>query len=450
MAVALAAVIAALGCRDLARVHRAAWGTEASAAPAPRGTQAARHARVRATLPQGAPLHPAPDSPRVSSRLPNGSQVTVLGELPSGRSVRVRDPQGTEGWVARRYLEPVPSARGPETSRSSVTPSASADALASAWSSREACQQIMQAPRPGRKTGRVRLGSWNIRWFPDGGPGQHVRPGRGTDLAWLGCLIASLDLDALAVQEFKTHARARASLAALLAEVDGWQGGQWRAEFDGCDPGAGQHVGILYASSRVKARSWHTYSTLNPRGSACQDRLRPGFGAYLSFPGGLDLHLVSVHSKSGSAERDFSLRQRTLHGLDRAAREAEALVGDSDLVFAGDYNTMGCRHCSPPVSARAELEALTERLRGLDVPLRPVPADGTCSEVSGEQSGLLDHFLVARAMAELSPAEQTHVSGWCELTRCGAQRHHPAPEVLERISDHCPIVIELEDRDLDE
>jgi hypothetical protein len=169
----------------------------------------------------------------------------------------------------------------------------------------------------------------------------------------------------------------------------------------------------------------------------------------LAFPGGLDLHLVSVHAKSGTGQRDFALRERTLGGFDTAAREAGALVPDSDLVFAGDYNTMGCRHCSPPVSAQAELRLLIDRTGGLGIPLRPVPSDGACSEVSGEQSTLLDHFLVSRAMAELGPTEQTHVSGWCELTRCAASPHRPPAEVVDRISDHCPILIELEDRDLD-
>jgi len=291
----------------------------------------------------------------------------------------------------------------------------------------------------------ARIGTWNVRWFPDGVPGKRPSRGAGTDLEWLACAIALLDVDVLAVQEWKTHPAAAAATARLTAALDRATRGRWRAAFDDCENGPGQHVGLLYDESRVTARALRTYAGLNPHGVACQDQLRPGFGAHLRFPGGLDLHVISVHLKSGSDRRSLTLRQRSLAALPSVLAEARAAVADEDVLFAGDFNTMGCGRCSPAVPPPAELQDFRQRLAGAG--LRAVPPTSACTHYYQGVGALLDHFVVGGELAELPGGAVAEVGGVCGEIACAPRRQRSLVE--QRLSDHCPLVLTLLDQDRD-
>src|SRR5690606_4307078 len=80
------------------------------------------------------------------------------------------------------------------------SPLEAAELEALAFSSPERCDALVRSGRllP-RAPGTVRFGSWNVRFFPDGGPSGPSKP---TDVAWLACAIAFMQVDVLAVQEF--------------------------------------------------------------------------------------------------------------------------------------------------------------------------------------------------------------------------------------------------------
>jgi hypothetical protein len=322
--------------------------------------------------------------------------------------------------------------------------------LESPFQSPEACSsRLAQGDRAPRTPGRARIGSWNIRWFPDGKPGKRAQKS-GTDIAWLSCAIAWLDLDALVVEEFKTHAATHGRVDELLALLDRHTGGAWQARFDDCPNSAGQHVGVLFDSKRVAARAWQTFASLNPRGQACRDQLRPGFGGYLRFPGGLDLHLIAVHLKSGQKRRAFELRRRSIEGLFQAYQQSNAEIRDSDVLLAGDFNTMGCGNCSPKVEAEAELVALSEQLHSLEQPFRRVTANLSCSHYFHSRPTLLDHFVASSGLRELPPERISEVFGDCADHACrGLPSGQRRGAFAEALSDHCPIVIELDDVDAD-
>jgi endonuclease/exonuclease/phosphatase family metal-dependent hydrolase len=334
-----------------------------------------------------------------------------------------------------------------------VSPKA-ADALlpeGSVWRSPRACERALATgQRAARSAGVARIGTWNVRWYPDGRPGRRASGAGGTDVAWLACLIAWLNVDALAVQEFKAHARAREKSAELVRALDRHTAGRWRLELDDCRGGdAGQHVGILYDARRVAASEPLVLASLNPHGKPCKDQLRPGLGMRLRFVGGLDLYLVSVHLKSGSERRSFELRKRSLEGLVAAVDDLQVLGSDSDLVFAGDFNSMGCRRCSPPIGAAEELAASDELLAGLRIPFRRIEASAPCTAYYRGGTGQLDHFVVSSSLRELGPRARASVSGFCGETACSRLPKRSEPSVQAAISDHCPLVLELTDRDLD-
>jgi hypothetical protein len=69
------------------------------------------------------------------------------------------------------------------------------------------------------------VGTWNIRWFPRGCPSNDTCPEKATDLPWLACTIAWMNVDLLALQEILTTPDAELSLNALRIELNRLAGG---------------------------------------------------------------------------------------------------------------------------------------------------------------------------------------------------------------------------------
>jgi endonuclease/exonuclease/phosphatase family metal-dependent hydrolase len=296
---------------------------------------------------------------------------------------------------------------------------------------------VLAARPKKRPTPPHRIASWNIRWFPDGaarGPGEHA-----TDLAWLACAIAALEVQVVAVQEIVQHPRGRAALLDLLDLLDRRTGGKWRHALDDC-PGSGrQHVGLLWDGSRVEVTAPHEIAALNPGDHACGKNLRPGYGAHIRFEDGVDFHVVSVHLDSGTSARDHGNRRTSLARL-AGSLNALAESGDSDVLVLGDLNTMGCEDCVPVVTAAEEVAALDASAEAAGA--RRLDADGLCTEYHGSRPALLDHVL-ARGPALLAPEARVELHGACRDLGCRPLRRGERPASLQRLSDHCPLVVEV-------
>lgn len=318
-------------------------------------------------------------------------------------------------------------------------------AVDSPWASADACRAALARGGSARKPGTARIGAWNLHWFPDGRPGD--RPAAdGADIGWLACAIAWMKLDVLAVEEIKRPPRGDAGLVALRHELDALTGGDWRSTLDDCPAASGQHVGLLHDAKRVKLVSSSTVAALNPRGSACKDELRPGIAGYFAFPGGLDLTVVGVHLKSGTEPRAIEERARSFAAFADAVGTTRRAASDRDVLLLGDMNSMGCDECSPAISPEAELTRAEALLARLDVPVSRVPAVPACSHHYKGRSTLLD-WAARSDLAELPTMASVVVSGPCgEL---GCDELSSGLPAQARLSDHCPIWVELEDADRD-
>lgn len=311
------------------------------------------------------------------------------------------------------------------------------DGAAECRAARAAGQRLA---RPARS---ARFASWNLHWFPDGKPGASAT---GADLEWLACALWWLDADVVALQEIKQNPRAVTAAQQLIAELNRLSGGRYELQLDDCGKRVPQHVGLLWNAARVKASEVETLAALNPSGEPCAKQWRPGLAARLRFPGGLDLLAISAHFKSMPDARSLELRKASFAALSGVLAASEARFADADLLLLGDLNTMGCEECSPVVSAAEEL---AEAARVLDAgALRLVTADAAGSHFHEGRASLLDHAVAARRMRELDPAVRTHVVGACELD-APKQSRRAAKQTRARLSDHCPIVLDLTDRDLD-
>lgn len=97
----------------------------------------------------------------------------------------------------------------------------------------------------------------------------------------------------------------------------------------------------------------------------------------------------------------------------------------------------------PEITAAGEIEALDD---SLTTSYSRRVASPRCSEYFEGKAGLLDHFVASQAMQE---AELTaRVTGYCAIHQC-ADLSGAMPTAYERLSDHCPVVLDVRDTDLD-
>lgn len=105
------------------------------------------------------------------------------------------------------------------------------------------------------------------------------------------------------------------------------------------------------------------------------------------------------------------------------------------------FNVMG-RSQGGRVDAEAELALLDEAVGPL---FNRLESNLPCSYRYRGRPVLMDLVLVSSAMVESRPTAEP--GGWCALTGCRG-RERDIPNATE-LSDHCPVVMEVRDEDLD-
>ncbi len=315
----------------------------------------------------------------------------------------------------------------------------------STWTSRSDCETLLSERE---KTARVpRIGTWNIRYFPDSQEQPQGDEDKTTDVPWVACAIASLEVDVLAVQEIKTTERALQKQQELIGHLNELTSGDWRIELASCKPAEVQHPGFIYDASRVTGSNFREIPLLNPN-PVCDNVASPGFGGYFKMLGGPDFHLIAVHLTAGDAANSIEGRDYSLSTMPAVVDEATTMVADKDIFFTGDFNTSGCIDCSPPVSNKQEVAELAETAGGMATPLRLIGASESCSRHVDSSPPLMDHFLVSQSATEVPAGSVAHVSGICEATSCGRLRNW-LEEARDRLSDHCPVTLDLAAQDDD-
>jgi endonuclease/exonuclease/phosphatase family metal-dependent hydrolase len=257
-----------------------------------------------------------------------------------------------------------------------------------------------------------------------------------------------MNVDAVALAEIKSKPRSEPALAQLTQRLNELTNGNYTVHLDDCPDQNGQHVAWLLDERRVTPLDWQTHATINPNGEACAGQLRPGLGVTLRFLGGLDLHAIAVHLKSGIDPRDIALRQQSVDAMEHIVSEVVRRSGDSDVLIAGDFNSMGCRECPRLERSAAETGWLDTRLRAFQASMRRIPSDLGCSHYYQRHPALLDHVIVTTAMQEASSVQSVSVYGHCRELQCDSYSG-AEPDAVRHLSDHCPIVVTLTDRDLD-
>jgi predicted extracellular nuclease len=97
----------------------------------------------------------------------------------------------------------------------------------------------------------------------------------------------------------------------------------------------------------------------------------------------------------------------------------------------------------PPISAEEELAVFEGEL---SPGFRRLPMTPNCTEYFEGNAGALDHMVASAGMQEV--AATARVTGYCAVAGC-AHLTGSMPAAAERLSDHCPVVVDIQDRDLD-
>jgi endonuclease/exonuclease/phosphatase family metal-dependent hydrolase len=293
------------------------------------------------------------------------------------------------------------------------------------------------------------VGTWNIRWFARGCSPNESCPENETDVDWLACSIAWMNVDVLAVQEILTSSSDATQLAALLQKLNALSKGSWQSDLQQCGGTGSQHVGFLWNASRVNLTERNDVWDLNPNSSgptnACAGSLRPGrYARVAAVNGGADFNTISVHLDSGVGDRDYQNRRKSIEALAGIEIDGKPLAEiDIDTIIIGDFNTMG-RQEQPAITAEQEIQTLQQELEFGFQRVAPSPP---CTEYFDNKGGVLDHIVVSAGMSEA--ATTARVSGYCAVRACSPMAGTPPP-AYEKLSDHCPVLLEVSNTDSDQ
>jgi len=407
----------------------------------------------------GVPLHREP-GPSYLKHVPGGSTAIIAALSSKSPWIQVRlDSTKETVWVHVKYVQPssaVPDHPHPKTDppKSPSLPSSPPITVGgeeAVWNSREQCEGILErgirmAPE---SSSRLRVATWNLRWFPVGkSPEQPEDFAEPTDLTWLTCAIRWMQVDILALQEILATPEATTALKKLTENLTTQTGDAWKWYRQPCGHLDDHHVGLLWNDSRVSLTQFNSLWQLNSKAEnefkPCTYGLRPGqyARAQSRTTNGVDFHLIAVHLKSGPTVFDVEERHKALNRIDQAI--APYLRQDEDVVILGDFNTMGAGDWKSRDYEIKNLRRHLEKEKPGFTDLEPKPQ---CSHYFRGRGGWLDHILVPHDMKEIMVTSVT-ATGYCAVAGCQRIRGE-YPLAYRHLSDHCPMVVEIEDKDQD-
>ncbi|NHJ86880.1 MAG: hypothetical protein FK734_15565 [Asgard group archaeon] len=303
-----------------------------------------------ATHIDGVPVHENFKGINDYYRVPDGSIARILEMRDSWYKIRVLY---NDGWITEKYVNAV------------VDDNGSSGSTASPWTSKASCiAHYNNNERLLKESNVLRIGSWNIRWYPDGSVSQSPTSESRTDNEWIAYSIAWLDVDLLAVQEIRKHDVCTDSLESLINILDDITNGDWKYNMQECGSSTSQQVGFIWNSDRVELTDLKDLGVLNDRydgTNPCKSNHRLGRYAYVKSKStnGVDFNITCVHFKNGPNRSDYDNRQVSFDNFGNARLSTTALSKqDDDFIIIGDFNTMGVTTGPDKTSASEEIGTL--------------------------------------------------------------------------------------------
>ena len=406
---------------------------------------------LRAFREAGVPLYRDPHS-YLLGRAPDDSSAVIHAMSENQRWLNVElEADGRVGWIVSRYVKRnLPF--WPE-GEMVIGPSSPTEAEWKVWTSAETCEQVVNAGQrmAPQHPDVLRFATWNLRSFSKEGD-EHstgldgdVQP---TDLRWLACVLTWMNVDLVVFQGLHATPAARDAWEMITDGLHAYTGDIWLLSSQVCGGEESQQIGFLRNISRVSLTHMQDLWQLNGRAESkpsrfCPDSGRPGWYAFLKGVRreGVDLHLIGLHLEEGQEPQAREWRQTALTRLGEAVEPF--LEQDDDVVVAGTFNIIA------EDGGKTEPEKL-ESVRRLVQEEQPgftlVDMKPACTAYVDGKAMQLDHFLVAKGMAE-APQVEARVTGICALHGC--QNIETAPAAYRFLSAHCPVVYAIANHDQD-
>lgn len=308
-----------------------------------------------------------------------------------------------------------------------------------------------------KKTGNLRIATYNIRNFPkdvmgdpDGGADAGAvaeepettslaRSQKETDLALAVEILDKLDFDVLAVQEINDPA----AFEALLGRLGAKNGHRYEARFSTDWPHV-QHTGIVVRADRARIEAPKIHADV-----ATRPTMRAGFSARIvsTKEGGADFGLLVLHLASGDSAGRAKLRAEQASFAAKAVAERKAEMGDDDFIVVGDFNT---------ALQDEEMPSFDTVMAGAESGLARQKNDSACTTyyTKGKdpllQPSWIDH-VYASSLAERDTSVPITAGAHCAERSC-QPFESSGPESGTSywgVSDHCPVYFEIVDQDRD-
>lgn len=271
--------------------------------------------------------------------------------------------------------------------------------------------------------GTVTVGTFNIRLFPD----------RETVPQAVAERLAELGADVVMVQEI----RDASAFDAVLAEVSASTGRDYDAVLGPMCRGTELRVGVVFDRKRFSLSEHREQVQLDPQGRcSCRDGHPPALLAVLD-AGGQRLAVMSVHLQFGARRWQYRARREQWEELVASMDRVEQEFG-VPLVIGGDFNSTGWSD-----DDRGERRFIQAMAQQAGAALATVDVGCTAYWQPNRRTrqyipSMLDHVLVRGGT----------VLGAESLGMCAALGGQPRADDegnpdFERVSDHCPVRVEL-------
>jgi endonuclease/exonuclease/phosphatase family metal-dependent hydrolase len=309
-----------------------------------------------------------------------------------------------------------------------------------------------------KKTGNLRIATYNIRNFPkdtmgqpdggaDAGPTEEappdptalVRRQNETDLAMAVEILDKLDFDVLAVQEINDPR----AFEALLRRLGDKNGREYQSAFSTEYPHA-QNTGIVVRVDRARIEAPKVHAEV-----ATRPTMRAGFSARIvsTRDGGADFGLLVLHLASGDSGGRAKLRAEQAGFAAKVVAERKSEMADDDFIVVGDFNTAG---------HEKELPNFDVAIGGAESGLSRQANESGCTtyHTKGKDPLLapswIDHVYTA-SLAERDTSVPIVSGAHCAERSC-QPFESSGPESGTSywgVSDHCPVYFEIADQDRD-
>ena len=411
---------------------------------------------LEAKKPVGVPLHRKP-SPSYLKHVPGGSTAVIQQISQEGPWLHILFASGEVHWIHRKYVRVSTAALTPRISPTASPPQAPEGPRTTmgsehdVWTSKEQCQAAVQKGlrMADASSSKLRIATWNIRWFPLGSaPDRPQKSAEPTDIDWLICALQWMQVDIVAIQESLATQEATQAWKRITSQLTTQTGQTWRWYQQPCGRPDNHHIGFLWNDTRVALSDFDSLWQFNVKARSaanpCASDLRPGQYAYVQSRKnkGVDFHLIALHLKSGPTIFAVEKRQKAVNRIDQTVKTL--LDSDRDVVILGDFNTMGAGDWH---SQKSEIKYVRRMVRKEKPGFEDLPLKPQCSHYFRGRGGWLDHLLVAKEMQEVTVTTVT-VTGYCAIADCQRIKGD-YPPAYRQLSDHCPVVLEIENRDLD-